>query len=902
MELTPGTRLGPYEIVAPIGAGGMGVVYRARDQRLGRDVAIKVIATDRGNDPALLARLEQEARTAASLNHPNIVAIFDVGTHEGAPYIVSELLDGETLRDRLASGPISIRRAIETVAELADALGTAHARGVVHRDLKPENIFLTTEGRAKILDFGLAKAAPDALAVASGAATVLKTLPGVVMGTVGYMSPEQVGGRPIDHRTDIFSLGAVLGEMVTGQRTFKRSTAAETMAAIIQDDPQLASTLNPAVPATLDRIIQRCLEKSPGARFQSASDLAFALSTVGSSGSHGVQPQKSGGTRSPLLQTAAVAAIAASLGGLLAWYAARRAPERTVSSPKHFTIDTGSMPFSESTAPLALSPDGTKLVVSLGSYQGAQLYLRSLDRPDLQPIPGTVDAFNPFFSPDGEWVGFFTSSELRKAPVSGGPALTICRAGGLIRGGATWASDGTIYFAPYAQSSTPGTKGSGILSVPASGGEPTVVTTLTESEVAHRDPIVLPGGRALVFTVIYGNVAGNSNASFQRPSRVVLRSLDTGTQRTLVDGASWPRYLSTGHLLYLKSGVPADTLLAAPFDARRQETNGRPVVVSDSIASWDGYSLQMAVANDGTLAYLARTAMDHRLLVWADRHGDVTPLPFGERWFDTPRLSPDGTRIAAIVRDKGQADAWVQERVGPLSRLTFDGIQTGLVWTTDGRAITFSTLVDGKGAILAQQVEGDRASRLLYSASHGVWPGSWSRDGQTLAFMESVNSGDVNVLRDGETTPTALVNSPATEWGARLSPDDRWIAYSSNESGHWEVYVKPYPGSGARRQISNGGGAEVVWARSGRELFYRNGTKLMAVTIETTPAFSAGEPRVLFDGPFASSQPGLPGYDVAPDGQRFLMVKRDPAEGAQRPIHVVINWFNELARLTATAR
>jgi serine/threonine protein kinase len=321
MSLAPGTRLGPYEIVALIGAGGMGVVYRARDQRLGRDVAIKVIATDRGNDPALLARLEQEARTAASLNHPNIVAIFDVGTHEGAPYIVSELLDGETLRDRLATGSMPIRRAIESVAELADALGAAHARGVVHRDLKPENIFLTAEGRAKILDFGLAKAAPDAAAVASGAATALKTQPGVVLGTVGYMSPEQVAGRPLDHRTDIFSLGAVLGEMVTGQRTFKRPTAAETMAAIIQDDPPAASSLNPAVPANLDRIIQRCLEKSPAARFQSASDLAFALSTLASSGSHGVPLRLSRGKRSQFRQTAAIAALAASIGAFIAWYA-----------------------------------------------------------------------------------------------------------------------------------------------------------------------------------------------------------------------------------------------------------------------------------------------------------------------------------------------------------------------------------------------------------------------------------------------------------------------------------------------------------------------------------------------------------------------------------------------------
>jgi serine/threonine-protein kinase len=901
MSLAPGTRLGPYEIVALIGAGGMGVVYRARDQRLGRDVAIKVIATDRGNDPALLARLEQEARTAASLNHPNIVAIFDVGTHEGAPYIVSELLDGETLRDRLATGSMPIRRAIESVAELADALGAAHARGVVHRDLKPENIFLTAEGRAKILDFGLAKAAPDAAAVASGAATALKTQPGVVLGTVGYMSPEQVAGRPLDHRTDIFSLGAVLGEMVTGQRTFKRPTAAETMAAIIQDDPPAASSLNPAVPANLDRIIQRCLEKSPAARFQSASDLAFALSTLASSGSHGVPLRLSRGKRSQFRQTAAIAALAASIGAFIAWYAARRAPERTLSTPKHFTIDTRSTPISESNLPLALSPDGTKLVLSLGSFQGAQLYLRSLDRPELQLIPGTLDAFNPFFSPDGQWVGFFTTTDVKKAPVSGGPVVTICHSSNLIRGSAVWGSNGTIYFTPYSQSSGGAGVGSGVMSVPASGGEPVLVTTLASGERSHIDPVLLPGNHALLFTVIYGDVTSQSGANFQRASRIVLRSLDTGEQRTLIDGASFARYLPTGHILYMKSGAQGDALLAAPFDLRNLTLTGAPVVVSDQIAS-DGYSAQFSWSQDGTLAYLVRAVTDVRSLVWVDRHGNAESLAFGQRTFDTPRLSPDGTRVAAVVREKGQADVWVQERSGALSRLTFDGVQPGLIWTPAGNAITFSTLVDGKGAIVSQEVDGDRAAHVLRSSARGLWPGSWSRDGQTLAFMESTNAGDVNLLRTGDATPTPFVSSAATEWGARLSPDDRWMAYTSNESSRWEAYVKPYPGPGARRQISTGGGTEVVWARNGRELFYRNGTKLMGVDIQTTPTFSTGSPHVVIEGTFAPGQPGLPGYDVSMDGQRFLMVKLGDAEAAQRPIHIVINWFDELRRLTTTAR
>jgi serine/threonine-protein kinase len=561
------------------------------------------------------------------------------------------------------------------------------------------------------------------------------------------------------------------------------------------------------------------------------------------------------------------------------------------------------MPVSESNVPLALSPDGTKLVVSLGSFQGAQLHLRSLERTDLQPVPGTIDAFNPFFSPDGEWIGFFTTNELKRAPVSGGAVQTICRAGGLLRGGATWAPDGTIYFTPYTQPSSSAGPGSGVFRVPASGGEPAVVTSLADGEIAHRDPVLLPGGRALLFTVVYGDATTQVGASFRRTSRVVLRSLETGAQRTLIEDASSARYVSTGHVLYMKRGVSANELLAVPFDVERLEVAGAPALLSDAIDSGDGYSLRIALAGDGTLAYLPRAATDdRRSLVWVDRRGAVEPLAFGERWFETPRLSPDGSRIAALVRDRGQSDVWVQERAGALSRLTFDGVQTGLVWTPDGGAVTFSTLNGGKGVIVSQQVDGDRASRQLYAASRGVWPGSWSRDGRMLAFMEGVNNGDVNLLRDGESTPTAFVNGSATEWGARLSPDERWMAYSSNESGRWQVYAKPYPGPGERRLISNVGGSEAVWSRTGRELFYRSGTKLMAVDIQPTPAFSHAEPRLVFDGPFAAGQPGLPGYDVSLDGQRFLMVQQVGDAAALRPIHLVLNWHDELRRRTAATR
>jgi serine/threonine protein kinase len=890
MNLGPGTRLGPYEIVALIGTGGMGEVYKARDHRLGRDVAVKVVTTDGPADPSLLARLESEARAAASLNHPNIVAVFDVGTHDGAPYIVSELLDGETLRARLAGGALPVRKSVECAGQLADALAAAHAKGIVHRDLKPENIVLTRDGRAKILDFGLAKTGGDAAAAATGAATAVQTLPGVVMGTVGYMSPEQVAGRPVDHRTDIFSLGAVVDEMVTGRRTFQRPTAAQTMTAILESDTPAASTVNPAVPSSLDRIILRCLEKSPTARFQSASDLSFALLALADSSAH---PMAAPARRTSSRQIAALAigAIAAAVAGAGAtWFAVRSAGESITSRPKHFTIDVQATPLSESQVPLSLSPDGTKLVFSAGSYQGAQLYLRSLDRPDPQPIPGTLDAFDPFFSPDGQWIAFFTTDEVKKVPLSGGPVVTICRTANLVRGSAAWSTDGTIYFA-----SSGGTT-AGILSVSSNGGVPQQVTTLASGESAHRWPTLLPGGRTILFTVAYGGARTKAGSSFQNAYRVVAKALDSGAQQTVMEGASFARYLPTGHLLYVKG----DALLATHFDLRSLQANGSPVVVSDQIAVNDSASAQLTVSAEGTFAYVPRAALEHRALVWVDRSGATTQVGLGQRWFDYPRLSADGGRIAVSVRENGQKDIWVQERASPaLSRLTFDGTSDdGQIWTPDGQAITYSTLQDGKTVMISQDVEGNRASHVIFSTGHSLWPGSWSRDGQTLAFMELVNAGDVSVIRQGDVKATPFADSAATEWGARLSPDDRWIAYTSNASGRWEVYVKPYPGPGERRQISTDGGAEIVWGRNGRELFYRNGPRLMAVDVVTQPAFSAGTPRAVFETPFARGEPGLPNYDVAPDG-RFLMIKPGDTEAAPRPIHIVINWFDELRRIAA---
>ena len=881
MALRPGTQVGPYRIDAPLGAGGMGEVYRATDTKLGRDVAIKIVSAEFA-DAGRLARFEREARMLAALNHPHIATLFgweplDRSFGEaGGTMLVMELVDGPTLETKLSRGALPLPEVLRIATQIADAVGAAHDQGIVHRDLKPANIKLTSSGAVKVLDFGIAKT----MEAAQTAVTATVTEAGQIVGTSAYMSPEQTRGVAVDSRTDVWAFGCVLFEMLTGRRAFDGATRSDISAAVLQREPDWV--LVPAnTPPALRVLVRRCLQKEPSERFRSMSDARIILDDLAGPGAFEAP------SRARPVLGLLIAAVSACIASLVTWYAVGRTPAPAARTTKHFTGPLESASVSESSMPLALSPDGTKLVVSLGSFQGAQLYLRSLDRPDLQPIPGTVDAFNPFFSPDGEWIGFFTTQDLRKVPVAGGPVVTICRSD-LIRGGAVWGPDGLIYFTPYSPSS-------GVLSVPSAGGEPAAITTLAPGETSHRDPDLLPGGRAILFTVFYGDPTRQSGANFLRQSRVVVRSLDSGEQRTLIEGASFARYVPSGHIVYAK-----DTMVfAVPFDVQQLTLTGTPAVVSDEIAV--DITARLAVSSDGTLAYVPRRLTDARSVVWVDRQGTFVPVPFGLRSFETPRLSPDGTRIAAVVRERGQTDVWVQEPTGALSRLTFDGVQTGLIWTPNGAEITFSTLVDGKGVVVSQEVDGARPARVVVSGS-GMWPGSWSRDGRTLAFMENVNAGDIRAIQTGESKPTSVVSTPHTEWGARLSPDDRWMAYTSNDSGRWEVYVTPYPGPGARRQISASGGSEVVWARNGRELFYRNGTKLMAVDIQANPTFSAGTPRVLFDGSFAPGQPGLPGYDVSLDSQRFLMVRVGDEEAAQRPIHVVLGWLDEVRRLSAAAR
>jgi len=885
MALSAGVRLGPYEIQSLIGSGGMGEVYRARDTRLDRLVAIKVVTTGLTPDPAAISRLEQEARAAAALNHPNILAVFDVGAYNSQPFIVSELLEGETLRARLQH-PVPPRKALEWASQVADALSAAHARGIIHRDVKPENLFLTADGRVKVLDFGLSKLVEPhgPPAVTAIVTAPVQTAHGVVMGTVGYMSPEQVAGGVVDSRSDIFSLGVVLHELLTRQRAFQRGTSAETMTAILHDELPAPSTVNPSAPTTVDPVVIRCVEKSPAVRFQSASDLAFALRNAStaspSSGSDTVPHRATPGARWTIaLAAGAVLCAVAGAAGARYLFRSATSPARI---PKHFAVTTPAV-LSEEPVPLAISADGTKLAYTAGTQEGSQLYVRALDRLDPVVVPGTLSAKNPFFSPDGRWIGFRAKGALKRVPAGGGPVVTIASLSDRGSVGAHWSADGTIYYS-FAGS---------LWRVSSDGGTPQRLTTPdpARGELLHMWPQVLPGSARLLFTVVTSLDTDSS--------RLVVMPIGGGTPRTVLEGASYGHYLPTGHLVYLKSG----TLFAVQFDVARLALSGSPTAVLDKLTNnYDSASAQLVAADEGTIAFVEGTRLDHRSLVWADRHGTSTPISADSdippRQFASPVVSFNGARIAALVRDKGQSDVWVYERAThAFGRLTLDGaIAGGLAWTADGKRVTFAKSVSGRSLIASQAVDGDRQSTTIVSATESLWVGGWSADGRFLGYMRAAEgtNGDVEAIDiKGDLKPRPVVSTPATEWGARLSPDGHWMAYTSNASGRWEVYVQPFPGPGNPRQISVDGGTEVVWAKNGHEIYFRNGTRMMFAPVVSTPEVSLGAPTVLFDAPFVMGQPGLPNYDVSTDG-RFLMVQPGPEETAARPIHVVVDWFEDL--------
>ena len=909
MSLAPGARLGPYEVLTLLGAGGMGEVYKARDMRLGRSVALKVLHTDIAQEPGLRERFEQEARAVSSLNHPRICTLYDVGQHDQREFLVMEFVEGETLADRLRRGPLPLDTAVRCAIEIAEGLDHAHRNGITHRDLKPANVILSRTG-AKLLDFGLAKLREPAAEATSSLDRSLARLEsakqlglspsnlptshraltrtGAILGTFEYMAPEQLEGHEANERTDIFSFGTTVYETVTGYKAFEARTPASLIGAVLMGEPPPMQDRRPGVPPLLDQIVRRCLAKDPNERWQSVRDLLLALQWV-RDGVATTESRHRQTTRETRLAVA-VALLAVIAAGLTVWRVV--GPVQT-SAPALRRWDVAlppgqSLAAAEFSPSLAVSPDGTRLVFRVQSGAVSQLYLQRLDQFEAQPIQGTEGAHSPFFSPDGKWIGFLAKSRIFRVAVTGGAALLVGNVPALSPGspGVTWGPGGTIVFAAGA---------SGLMQVPEAGGAPKQLTTPSSErgEVLHIYPQFLPGGEELLFTI-------RTDDDTWRVAVLSLRTLQWDWLPSIgeVAGAS---YVSTGHLVYAQAG----NLFAIPLDVSKRAFTGSPVPLSEPVYTrlvTDALVAQFTVSDSGLLVCVSGDPPNWTLVsVRAD--GQARLMVDAPHFYRYPRFSPNGDRVAVTVEDDRNDIYIVDADRRTIRTLTRVGSNTQATWTPDSQRVTFSSRRRGSSAfdIYSMPIdEGAEAERLI-TRDGGQFPTSWSPQGDLLAFYElnEKSARDIWVWSVRDKSSRAVLASPANERAATFSPDGRLLAYVSDELGQDEVYIQRYPGPGGRDVVSSGGGTEPAWSPNGRELFYRNNDQLLAVTIRTEPRIAADTPRVLFTGPYVATPVGAGprNYDVSPDGQSFVMVRR--ANSSEMHLHVIHNWFAQLRPQTA---
>jgi Tol biopolymer transport system component len=863
----------------------MGEVYKARDTRLERTVAIKVLPQHLSESSEVRQRFEREAKTISSLSHPHICALYDVGNQDGVEYLVMEFLEGETLADRLGRGPLPPEQLLRYGIEMADALDKAHRQGIVHRDLKPGNVMLTKSG-VKLLDFGLAKAIGPALqtsgltALPTVAPAQNLTQEGTILGTFQYMAPEQLEGREADARTDIFAFGAVLYEMATGRKAFAGTSQASLISSIMGSEPPPIAAVAPMTPPALDRVVKTCLAKDPEERWQSAHDIKSELSWIAQAGSQAgvAAPVVASRRRRDRVSWAVIGAVAgAVLAAAATWALARRNPIVTQPITRvAVPIPAGDSFMTDNYSTLAISPDGRRVVYVGRRADKRQLFLRSLDALEATPIAGTEGSFSPFFSPDGQWIGFWADGKIKKTALSGGAPVTICECGVFERLlGAAWGHDDTIVFTQ---------KWAGeLFRVPASGGAPQPVTKVSSKgdDRGHLWPDLLPGGKAVLFTIFTGGSLEDYH--------IAAVSLATGERKTLIKGGTSARYATSGHILYVRGG----TLFAVPFDPSRLEVTGAAFPVAEGVFENTNGGAGYAVSRNGTLLYATGgILLPERSLAWVDRQGTATPVTKIKRSFANPALSPDGKRVALTVEAETY-DVWVLDiERDSLTRLTFGKDDGNPVWSPDGKRIVYQSSQGGSYNLYARAADGSGSEERLTSDQDSSTPISFSPDGR-LVIYQKVRAGVPEIWifpfeKGGSSaSPRPFLQGPFRHDGAALSPDGRWMAYQSNESGKVEVYVTAFPGPGGKWQISTEGGRGPLWAPNGREIFYRKDKKVMRVAVTASPAFSASRPELLFEGDYGA-------WDIASDGQRFLMVKDEAAESAPKHLNLVFNWFEDL--------
>jgi Tol biopolymer transport system component len=908
MPILPGRRLGPYEVLAAIGAGGMGEVYQAHDTKLGREVAIKVLPEAFAHDAERLSRFQREAKMLAAMNHPNIATIYGLEQSNGTSYLVMELVLGETLAERVKrDGAVPMEEALAIAKQISEALEAAHEKGIIHRDLKPANVKVTPEGKVKVLDFGLAKAFEgDAVSSNPSESPTLSraaTMQGVILGTAAYMSPEQARGKAVDKRTDIWAFGCVMYELLTGKQAFQGDDITDILAAVVRAEPDWQA-LPAATPLQVRSLLRRCLQKDKTLRLQAAGDARIeiqealtapiAAATTAASGTRGWRERLAWAAAATMTLIAVAFAVSFVLR-------APKPPQPLQQVRLSAEIGADASLYTASGPAAILSPDGARLAfVAVGADQKERIYVRSLDQLQATALSGTENARDPFFSPDGQWLGFFADRKLKKISVQGGAAVTLCDA--LNARGGSWGEDGTIVFTPELQVA--------LSAVSSAGGTPQPLTTLDKQagEITHRWPQMLPGGKAVLFMSSING--GGATGASSEDADIVVYSMTSGQRKTLQRGGFYPRYLRSGHVVYMHEG----TLFALPFDLQRLEVTGQPAPILEGVATNPIYGgAQFSFSENGNLVYLAGRGGDQNVSIyWMDRDGKFTPLRETPGGYRNPAFSPDGKRLALEINDGKRRDIWVYEwERDTLTRLTFAGEDNVFpVWTPDGQRIVYSS--QGKGGTynlwwIRADGAGD-AQRLAESKSQ-QYAGSWRPDGKVLAFFP-INPGtnyDIMTLpiegdeksgwKPGEPKPFA--NNAFNERFPAFSPDGRWLAYGSNESGSYEVYVRPFPGPGGKWQISTGGGAFPKWSHNGKELFYRTPeSKIMVVTYANSgDSFHADKPQLWSPGQF-TDRGGSFNFDLHPDGKRFAVLKAQGTEqtAAVNKVSFIFNFFDELRR------